>query len=73
MSGRRGSNPRPSAWEADALPTELFPPGVNFLFVYLKNGYKDINILCDNGKISTYKGDTVYSKLLSACRLIVCF
>ena len=24
-SGRRGSNPRPSAWEADALPTELRP------------------------------------------------
>jgi hypothetical protein len=25
-SGRRVSNPRPSAWEADALPTELRPP-----------------------------------------------
>ena len=25
-SGRRGSNPRPSAWKADALPTELLPP-----------------------------------------------
>lgn|GEM_PF-4606853 len=25
MSGRRESNPRPSAWEADALPTELLP------------------------------------------------
>ena len=24
-SGRRGSNPRPSAWEADTLPTELLP------------------------------------------------
>ena len=24
-SGQRGSNPRPSAWEADALPTELLP------------------------------------------------
>ena len=24
-SGKRGSNPRPSAWKADALPTELFP------------------------------------------------
>ena len=24
-SGKRGSNSRPSAWEADALPTELFP------------------------------------------------
>ena len=25
-SGKRGSNPRPSAWKADALPSELFPP-----------------------------------------------
>jgi hypothetical protein len=25
VSGRRASNPRPSAWEADALPTELRP------------------------------------------------
>ena len=24
-SGKRDSNPRPSAWEADALPAELFP------------------------------------------------
>ncbi len=24
-SGKRDSNPRPSAWKADALPTELFP------------------------------------------------
>jgi hypothetical protein len=26
LSGRRGSNPRPSAWKADALPVELLPP-----------------------------------------------
>ncbi len=25
MSGRRGSNPRPAAWKAAALPTELRP------------------------------------------------
>src|SRR5690606_9515633 len=25
MSGRRGSNPRPIAWKAIALPTELLP------------------------------------------------
>lgn len=25
-SGQRDSNPRPSAWEADALPAELCPP-----------------------------------------------
>ena len=27
-SGKRDSNPRPSAWKADALPTELFPPWI---------------------------------------------
>src|SRR5690349_7155763 len=26
-SGQRGSNPRHPAWEADALPAELCPPG----------------------------------------------
>ena len=26
LSGIRDSNPRPSAWEANALPTELIPP-----------------------------------------------
>jgi hypothetical protein len=26
LSGRRDSNSRPSAWKADALPTELLPP-----------------------------------------------
>lgn len=25
LSGRRGLNPRPSAWKADALPTKLLP------------------------------------------------
>ena len=25
QSGRRGSNPPPSAWKADALPNELLP------------------------------------------------
>ncbi len=25
QSGRRGSNPRPTAWKAVALPTELLP------------------------------------------------
>lgn len=25
VSGKRDSNPRPLAWEANALPTELFP------------------------------------------------
>ena len=31
MSGKRGSNSRPSAWEADALPTELLPQLLNFV------------------------------------------
>src|SRR3989338_4524072 len=26
LSGKRDSNPRPSRWQRDALPTELFPP-----------------------------------------------
>ena len=30
QSGKRGSNSRPSAWEADALPTELLPHSVIF-------------------------------------------
>ena len=30
-SGRWDSNPRPSAWEADALPTELHPRGIAIL------------------------------------------
>src|SRR5687768_1202316 len=34
VSGRRGSNPRPSAWEADALPTELLPHSQNRPAVY---------------------------------------
>jgi hypothetical protein len=32
-SGRRGSNSRPSAWKADALPTELLPLNTTF-FIY---------------------------------------
>ena len=29
LSGRRGSNPRPTAWKAVALPTELLPQYLN--------------------------------------------
>ena len=32
LSGKRDSNSRPSAWEADALPTELFPPVIKSFF-----------------------------------------
>ena len=37
LSGRRDSNSRPSAWKADALPTELLP-----LIIYLW-GWMDSN------------------------------
>ena len=32
-SGKRDSNPRPSAWEADALPTELFPRSLQLIIL----------------------------------------
>jgi hypothetical protein len=48
-SGRRDSNPRPSTWEADALPTELLPHGWwdgywcwGTLVSILSNGYSGI-------------------------------
>ena len=31
-SGKRGSNPRPSRWQRDALSTELFPHIFNYMF-----------------------------------------
>ena len=32
LSGKRDSDPRPLAWEANALPTELFPhKNLNYL------------------------------------------
>ena len=37
-SGKRGSNPRPSAWKADALPTELFPQLFSKLNVLVNGG-----------------------------------
>ena len=43
LSGRRGSNPRPSAWKADALPTELLP----HTFGYKNSG---------ESRIRTYEG-----------------
>ncbi len=34
-SGKRGSNPRPLAWEANALPTELLPLVIlKLIFLY---------------------------------------
>ena len=40
QSGKRGSNPRPPAWKASALSTELFP---HFLFVLRCKGSNFIN------------------------------
>ena len=42
LSGKRGSNPRPSAWEADALPTELLPHAVYFLSSSKAGFYKSL-------------------------------
>ena len=38
-SGRRGSNPRPSAWKANALSTELLPHLIVF-YVVGKDGFE---------------------------------
>ena len=40
-SGKRGSNPRPLAWEANALPTELLPQYAVLLCVASKRHCKD--------------------------------
>ena len=37
-SGKRGSNSRPSAWKADALPIELFPHTTWHAKIYLVEG-----------------------------------
>ena len=47
LSGRRGSNPRPSAWKADALPTELLP---------LKKSPKTCRASCGRRWIRTTEG-----------------
>lgn len=40
VSGKRDSNPRPLAWEAKALPTELLPQKKNNLFANVKRYLK---------------------------------
>ena len=56
-SGRRGSNSRPPAWKAGALPTELHP-----LNMYIKSG--------GAGRIRTFEGISrqIYSLLPLATR-----
>ena len=39
-SGRRGSNPRPSAWKANALSTELLPHLLKFTLYFLVGGQR---------------------------------
>ena len=43
-SGKRGSNSRPSAWEADALPTELLPHQRHKGNKFFLNAIKKINV-----------------------------
>ena len=43
LSGRRGSNPRPTAWKAVALPTELLPHNLVHLHTFWW-GKKDSNL-----------------------------
>ena len=54
MSGKRGSNPRPPAWKASALSTELFPR-INHDF---RDGY-----FCGSRWIRTTEGENqqIYS------------
>ena len=43
-SGKRDLNPRPSAWEADALPAELFPPYgyyINWCWIFFQEFMKE--------------------------------
>ena len=60
LSGRRGSNPRHSAWKADALPTELLPHFVSKIvgkrFANLKQILKPAKrffIKCGESRIRT--------------------
>jgi hypothetical protein len=57
-SGKRDSNPRPSAWEADALPTELFPQ-LNYVwpdkvYKFMKIEETDFSMLITLAKVVKY-------------------
>jgi hypothetical protein len=58
-SGKRDSNPRPRAWKARALPTELFPPR-----------FSSSPVLGGEGRIRTSEGvrRQIYSLLPLAAR-----
>ena len=63
MSGRRDSNSRPSAWKADALPTELLPQNGPQMYTF-KNIFQHMKFkccymvhgLCGESRIRTYEG-----------------
>lgn len=46
-SGKRDSNPRPSAWEAKALPTELLP------HIHVKFPIANIIVILHTNKLNT--------------------
>ena len=52
-SGRRGSNPRPSAWEADALPTELRPRPKKGTAPSLQQGIAEKRLQADDLTVRT--------------------
>ena len=62
-SGRRDSNSRPSAWKADALPTELLPQNGPQMYTF-KNIFQHMKFkccymvhgLCGESRIRTYEG-----------------
>ena len=45
LSDRRGSNPRPAAWEAAALPTELLSHCVTATLLHVETDVQDVAIL----------------------------
>ena len=58
VSGRRNSNPRPSAWKADALPTELLPLNIvsENRNILLFRHYIIFPVLSGESRIRTYEG-----------------
>src|SRR6478672_7283740 len=66
-SGRRGSNPRPSAWEADALPTELRPRWERSLAESERATFARAGSLARSSDAALRGGDWPLSRLLRGC------
>ena len=60
-SGKRGSNPRPSAWKADALPTELLPLLNIELSLPMNDTQSPFNYLCALFKPKIFSEDQIFS------------